>query len=89
MERYERMRDCDRMKNMIREMECKHSSIIYNSEIRYCKSPPKPDIFFATNQKSKENTLVKSSSASTLRLQKENLVDLNLRANRAIIDHCT
>lgn len=40
-------------------MECKHSSIIYESEIKYCKSPTKPEIFFSPN-----NALLKKVSSS-------------------------
>lgn len=29
------------MLKLIKEMQCKHNAIIYDSEIKYCKSPPK------------------------------------------------
>lgn len=59
-ERYDRVSQQEKMIRMIKEMECKHSSIIYDSEIRYFKSPPKPEIFFCHNQNNLRNSKVGS-----------------------------
>lgn len=44
-------------------MQCKHSAIIYDTEIKYCKSPSKPDntpnVYFE-----KDKTLRKVASSS-------------------------
>lgn len=65
MERSERLDDNGRLIRMIKDMQCKHSAIIYDSEIKYCKSPPKIENFniYKLNEGNKERTLKKVSSA--------------------------
>lgn len=58
---------------MIKEMQCKHSAIIYDSEIRYCKSPLKLDVISSLNTE-KERTLKKVSSSSYFTEKNNNMI---------------
>lgn len=54
-------------------MQCKHSAIIYDSEIRYCKSPLKLDVLSSLKGE-KERTLKKVSSSSYFAEKSSNMI---------------
>lgn len=62
-EKSERLEDMTKLLKMIKEMECKHTSIIYDSEIKYNKPAFMPHLFDAFQNRKEDAKSIKKVSS--------------------------